>query len=113
MGIRLNKKRPDISLKEKKSGGVTVNSTVGPLTHIDEKMVRTILHEYKIHNADVLFRCDATVDEFIDVVEGNRCYIPCLYVRIFLIIFSSSHQYKIQNILSTSLYRLIFLLPEK
>lgn len=80
MGIRLNKTRPDISLKEKKSGGVTVNSTVGPLTHIDEKMARTILHEYKIHNADVLFRCDATVEEFIDVVEGNRCYIPCLYV---------------------------------
>ena len=36
--------------------------------------------EYRIHNADVLFREDATVDEFIDVIEGNRKYIRCLYV---------------------------------
>ena len=25
-------------------------------------------------------RCDATSDELIDVVEGNRSYIPCIYV---------------------------------
>ena len=25
-------------------------------------------------------RCDATSDELIDVVEGNRTYIPCIYV---------------------------------
>ena len=25
-------------------------------------------------------RCDATADELIDVVEGNRTYIPCIYV---------------------------------
>ncbi len=33
-----------------------------------------------MHNADVLFREDATVDEFIDVIEGNRKYCQCLYV---------------------------------
>lgn len=43
-------------------------------------MVRNILHEYKIHNADVLLREDITVDQFIDVIEGNRKYIKCLYV---------------------------------
>ena len=36
--------------------------------------------EYKIHNAEVLFREDATVDDLIDVIEGNRRYIRCLYV---------------------------------
>ena len=34
--------------------------------------VRTVLSEYKIANADITLRCDATVDELIDVVEGNR-----------------------------------------
>merc|ERR1719292_34211 len=43
-------------------------------------MVRMILHEYKIHNADVLFRDDYSQDEFIDVISGNRIYMPCLYV---------------------------------
>ena len=28
----------------------------------------------------VFYRCDATSDELIDVVEGNRSYIPCIYV---------------------------------
>ena len=27
-----------------------------------------------------LRRCDATSDEFIDVVEGNRTYVPCIYL---------------------------------
>merc|ERR1712045_1030125 len=43
-------------------------------------MVRTILHEYKIHNAEVLFREDSTPDDFIDVINGKSIYMPCLYV---------------------------------
>ena len=39
-----------------------------------------ILHEYRVHNAEVLFRGDYTSDEFIDVVLGNRKYVKCLYV---------------------------------
>lgn len=31
-------------------------------------------------NCDVAFRCDPTIDEFIDVVEGGRVYIPVVYV---------------------------------
>lgn len=42
--------------------------------------MKTILNEYRIHNADVLLRCDATAEDLIDVIEGNRVYIPCLYV---------------------------------
>jgi ribosome-interacting GTPase 1 len=41
--------------------------------------VKSVLGEYRIHNADVLIRCDATVDDLIDVIEGNRVYIPCIY----------------------------------
>lgn len=33
-----------------------------------------------MHNAEVLFREDVTVDQFIDILEGNRRYIRCLYV---------------------------------
>lgn len=51
-----------------------------PLTHIDDKIIYTILHEYKIHNAEVVLREDITVDQFIDVVDGSRKYLPCVYV---------------------------------
>lgn len=43
-------------------------------------MVQTILQSFKIFNAEVLFREDATTEEFIDVVVGNRVYLPCIYV---------------------------------
>lgn len=29
---------------------------------------------------DVLIRDDITVDDLIDVIEGNRKYVKCLYV---------------------------------
>lgn len=94
-----------IYFKKKKTGGISFNSTVA-LTHVDEKLCYQILHEYKIHNAEVsssliyaiflqlafpkalvfclnsqvLFREDATVDDLIDVIEGNRKYMKCVYV---------------------------------
>eukprot|EP01147_Barroeca_monosierra_P001091 gene1091-7927_t len=58
-GIRLNTKPPNISFKIKKGGGVSFNATC-KLTKIDERMVKLILHEYKIHNAEVLFREDCS-----------------------------------------------------
>ena len=41
-------------------------------SRLDLAQVRSILSEYRIHNADVTLRCDATADDLIDVVEGNR-----------------------------------------
>ncbi|RUP47995.1 hypothetical protein BC936DRAFT_145090 [Jimgerdemannia flammicorona] len=78
VGIRLNRKRPNVYFKVKKGGGLSFNATC-KLTHFNEKMVYHILHDYKIFNAEVLIREDITVDEFIDVVLGNRKYITCIY----------------------------------
>jgi small GTP-binding protein len=79
--MRLNESPPDIAFKKKEGGGLKLNSTV-KLTHFGDdwkKVVHGILHEYKVHNAEVLFREDATPDQLIDVVEGNRRYVQCLY----------------------------------
>jgi len=78
-GIRLNKRKPNIYFKIKKGGGVTFNSTI-TLTKMSERLVYLILHDYKIFNAEILFREDATVDDFIDVIQDNRVYLPCVYV---------------------------------
>ena len=43
-------------------------------------MVYCDMQEYKMHNTDILFKEDATVDDLIDVIEGNRRYVKCLYV---------------------------------
>ncbi len=46
---------------------------------MSKEMVISILHDYRIHNAEVLIREDCSVDDFIDVVLGNRKYVRCLY----------------------------------
>ncbi|SCZ99343.1 BZ3500_MvSof-1268-A1-R1_Chr3-1g05958 [Microbotryum saponariae] len=78
-GIRLGKKPPAITVKKKEKGGIAISNTV-PLTHIDSDEIKAVLAEYKMSNADVALRCDPTLDEFIDVVEGGRVYIPVVYV---------------------------------
>lgn len=78
-GIRLNKERPNIHFRKKDKGGVNFTHTIQP-THLDAETVKAILSEYKIFNADVCLRCNATADDLIDVIEGNRIYTPCLYV---------------------------------
>lgn len=79
VGMRLNRDPPNVYFKKRKSGGVSINSTL-PLTHLDDKLILRILQEYKIHNCELLFKEDVHVDDLIDVIEGNRRYIKCLYV---------------------------------
>ncbi|PVZ99979.1 hypothetical protein BB558_003987 [Smittium angustum] len=78
-GIRLNKEPPKINFRRKEKGGISMSNTV-PLTNLDLDSVKAILSEYRIHSADVSFRCDATADDLIDVIEGNRVYIPAIYL---------------------------------
>ena len=81
VGIRLNKQRPDITIRKRNTGGITISKAMGvTFNHIDAKMIKTILQSYKMHNVDVLLREDITVDQFLDVLLGNRKYTPCLYV---------------------------------
>merc|ERR1712142_429090 len=61
------------------AGAYEFNSTL-TLTKCSEKLCQLILHDYKIFNAEVLFREDCTPDEFIDVIQDNRVYMPCIYV---------------------------------
>ena len=78
-GIRLNKKPPNIVIKKTLRGGIGVDKTVR-LTRISEKEVMAVLNEYGYYNGNVVFREDAGIDELIDVIEGNRVYLPAIVV---------------------------------
>jgi len=79
IGIRLNRTPPDVSFTRTKGGGLRFNATI-PLTSFDRDQCQSVLNQYKIFNADVVVREDCTVDDFIDVIDGNRKYCKCLYV---------------------------------
>jgi uncharacterized protein len=70
---------PRIKFKKKEKGGINYQAFV-PQSTLDAEAVAGICREYKIHNADVHLRCDASVDQLIDVIEGNRKYMPAVYV---------------------------------
>lgn len=56
-----------------------MTSTVA-LTELTNEVVERVCYEYKMHNAEVLIREDISVDQLIDVIEGNRRYVTCFYV---------------------------------
>ena len=78
VGIRQNKQPPAITVKKKDRGGLNLSMSCS-LTHMDQEAIAGILKEYRILSADVRINCDATPDELIDVIEGNRIYMPCVY----------------------------------
>ncbi|KAJ5246145.1 Ribosome-interacting GTPase 1 [Penicillium chermesinum] len=78
-GIRINKEPPNIVYKKKDKGGIAITSTV-PLTNISHEEIKAVMNEYKINSADIAIRCDATIDDLIDVLEAkSRSYIPVVY----------------------------------
>lgn len=77
--LRLNKKKPEVRIVKGSHGGIKVASTV-KLTKIDEETIKSVCKEFKINNADIIIRTDIDVDEFIDVLEGNKKYIPAIIV---------------------------------
>jgi len=83
VGIRLNKNRPKISITRTKIGGLKFNATV-PLTILSFEMCHGILQQYKIFNVDVVIHEDASIDDFIDVLEESgtspRVYMKCVFV---------------------------------
>lgn len=78
-GIRINKRPPNIYFKRKMKGGINLQALV-PQSTLNKDLVSAILREYKMQHADIILKCDASEDDLIDVIEGNRVYIPCLYV---------------------------------
>ncbi len=78
MGIRLNRRRPNIFLVKKDRGGINVYATMK--SDLEEEMVKDILREFKIVNADLVIRENISTDDLIDFLIGNRVYIPGIFV---------------------------------
>lgn len=79
-GIRPNQQPPDVKIVKKEAGGINVQEMVKQTKGVDIEVARVVCREYKISCAEIILREDITVDQLIDVIEGNRVYIPALYV---------------------------------
>ncbi len=79
MGIRLNTQPPNVTISRSSQGGLGITTTCN-LTHLTESTARAILNIYKINQGNVIIREDITDDQLIDLVTGNRRYIPSINV---------------------------------
>jgi small GTP-binding protein len=79
MGVRLNTQPPDITIEKSSRGGLGITSTC-KLTKLNKATVRDILNVYGIQHGNVIIREDISDDDLIDVVTGNRRYIPAIVV---------------------------------
>jgi len=75
--IRLNQTPPDISIKRKGMGGITMSST---LRLKNKDLLLEILREWGYVNADVVVREDLTPERLVDYLEGNRVYVPSVTI---------------------------------
>ena len=78
-GLRINELPPIVKIKKTGKGGVDFGATL-KLTHLKRDTVVGILKEFRIMNAQVVIRENITADQFIDVIEANKVYIPALIV---------------------------------
>lgn len=76
--IRINQRPPDVKVVKTSKDGIKVGRTcrVG----LSDATIKAVLREFKINNADVVLRQDITVDQLIDVIEGNKHYVPAITV---------------------------------
>ncbi len=77
-GIRINKRKPKITLKRTEKGGINIASTV-PLS-VDKELLRSMAWEFGYRNEDILIKEDITAEDFLDFLAGNRVYIPAILV---------------------------------
>ncbi|MGA8275349.1 MAG: GTP-binding protein [Thermoplasmata archaeon] len=76
-GVRINQKPPRIVVQRGDRGGLTISSTVR-LTHLAGGLAAQIAREFGVHNGSIVLREDATADQLIDVLAGNRVYVTAL-----------------------------------
>ena len=78
-GFRLNREAPNVVIHKRMTGGISLSSTVRS-RKLNPELVRTVMNEFKMTNADVIIREDINVDQLIDSLMKNRLYVP--YIKV-------------------------------
>ncbi|MCD4739906.1 GTP-binding protein [archaeon] len=77
VGVRMNQRPPRIKIAKKSHGGLNLTFSYG----VDEdtfKYFKKIITEFGLYNAEVIIRERVTDDQLIDVLSGNRKYVPAV-----------------------------------
>lgn len=76
--IRLNQARPQILINKRNKGGLKVIK--GGFETPSKAVIEGICREYHLVNEEIIFKEDADEDDLIDILAGNRVYLPAIKV---------------------------------
>jgi ribosome-interacting GTPase 1 len=77
--IRVNQRKPDVKIIKKARGGVSIGKTVY-CPDLENKTIEGICKEMRLNNVDIVIRTPINADQFIDVIEGTKHYLPGITV---------------------------------
>jgi len=79
IGIKVNEKPPDVVVEKTATGGISIN--IQAPTQVNENFIKNVMRINGYHNGRITIKEKGlTIDQLIDVVSGNRIYIPSLVV---------------------------------
>ena len=78
-GIRVDERPPNVVIERTGSGGLAISAQV-KLNNISEDLIRDILRVYDVNSGRVLVRDDIDYEQLLDVLAGNRTYVPSITV---------------------------------
>jgi len=79
IGIKVDQKPPDVLIEKTETGGISVNAQVK--SRVSESLAKDILRVYGVHNCRLTLRePNLTDDQLIDLLVGNRVYVPSIVV---------------------------------
>lgn len=79
IGIKVDQKPPNVLIEKTETGGISVNSLAR--SRLTDSLAKDIMRVYGIHNCRLTIRePDLTDDQLIDILSGNRVYVPSVVV---------------------------------
>jgi small GTP-binding protein len=79
IGIKVNEKPPDVVVEKTATGGISIN--IQAPTQVNENFIKNVMRINGYHNGRITIKEKGlTIDQLIDVLSGNRIYIPSLVV---------------------------------
>ena len=96
-GVRINQKKPDVSIEKRLKGGLEIIGNSG----LSEETIKTLASEFRIPNAKITFREKVNTDELIDAFMPNRAYVSIIKAVSKIDLLSPTKQEQLVKELST------------
>jgi hypothetical protein len=77
-GVRINKRKPNVYIEKKSSGGLYVHSNLKQ--DLEEGTIKEIASEMGIKNAEIYLKEKISMNQLIDSFSTSRVYIPAMAI---------------------------------